>query len=189
MPNWFVAFPIDAGDWFARLPSPPPGTRCFAPEDLHLTIAFLGAVDASRAHAAFAALGREASPACDLVRGRVVPMGASRRPSALSALAELADPADGSLAARLVPVRDAILEAAALPGEGRDPLPHVTLARVTRRARAAERRAALDWVRSCDLRSAIVRVDRVALYTRAADRTARLFDRADERELIVEARP
>jgi 2'-5' RNA ligase len=46
MPNWFIALPVSPLGWFERLvPPPPAGFRAFHPDDLHLTIAFLGAVD------------------------------------------------------------------------------------------------------------------------------------------------
>jgi hypothetical protein len=43
-PNWFVGFPLKAGPWFTGLVADvPSGIRVLHPQDLHLTVAFLGA--------------------------------------------------------------------------------------------------------------------------------------------------
>ena len=42
-PNWFFAFPLD-GAFVLTLPELPPGLRRYHPEDVHLTLAFLGDV-------------------------------------------------------------------------------------------------------------------------------------------------
>ena len=51
-PNWFIATPIAPGRWFDRVSAPPSGIRRFHPEDLHATVAFLGAVREEAARAA-----------------------------------------------------------------------------------------------------------------------------------------
>ena len=64
-----------------------------------------------------------------------------------------------------------------------DPLPHVTLARIQRKASGAQREEALRWAAALDVAGAPLRVDRLALYTWAADRKARLFRLVAERPL------
>src|SRR6187397_318046 len=54
-PNWFFAFPID-GRFVLDLPAPPPALRPFHPDDVHLTLAFLGGCGEEAALAALAAL-------------------------------------------------------------------------------------------------------------------------------------
>jgi 2'-5' RNA ligase len=68
-----------------------------------------------------------------------------------------------------------LLEAAGAPLDTRPPLPHMTIGRVQRRATASERRAALQWAGSIDLRGASFTVTSVALYTWSDDRQERLF--------------
>ncbi len=91
-PNWFVALQVPPLDWFDRLvPPPPEGCRHFHRDDLHLTLAFLGAVDEDAARAGFAALRWPLGPQ-QVTLGRVVPMGSKHRFSALSALLSDARP-------------------------------------------------------------------------------------------------
>ena len=183
MPNWFVAFPVSSVSWFSRLPPPPVGTRVLAAADLHLTVAFLGDVGEARARDAFQGLAPAALESVEILLGHVIPMGNPRRPSALSALVERADTKGRSIAETLTAPRDAILEAAALPIENRAMKPHVTLARLRRRAGAEERQRALTWAGACDLASTRVELDRIGLYTAALDRTERAYDIVESRDL------
>lgn len=53
MANWFIGLPIPSDPWFQTLPEPPANVRPFAAEDLHVSVAFLGRVEAEQASAAF----------------------------------------------------------------------------------------------------------------------------------------
>jgi len=183
MPSWFVAFPVSGVSWFTRLAPPPVGTRVLAAADLHLTVAFLGNVGEARARTAFRGLAPAAIQAFEILLGPIVPMGNPRRPSALSALVERTDREGRSIAELLTAPRDAILEAAALPTETRAMKPHVTLARLRRRAGVDERQSALTWAAACDLASTRIGLDRIGLYTAARDRTERAYDIVESRDL------
>lgn len=179
--NWFVGLPTSLEERVrTALASPPRGVRLFHPEDVHLTVAFLGAVDEAHARAAFVAC--LPFPLAPLVAtlGTVKPLGNPRRPSAIAALV---DEGNAALADALRARRDVALAAADLPPERRDALPHVTLARVGRKASAAEHREALAWARSLDVRGASARIDRIALFTWNEDRAAKLFRIVEERAL------
>ena len=143
MANWFIALPVSAGAWFEALPAPPDAVRPFHPDDLHATVAFLGAVGVSRARRAFDALRDEAIPAREITLGRIVPMGPPKRWSPLSAEVFDAGEARPALADLLTGPRDRGLAAAEGPAENRPMRPHVTVGRVRRRARGAERKAGL----------------------------------------------
>lgn len=77
--------------------------------------------------------------------------------------------------------RETVLSAAGAPEDTRPPLPHMTLARIQRRAKAAERRAALRWAQGIDLRGVTFTAPSVALYTWADDRRERLFQIVEQR--------
>lgn len=184
-PNWFVALPVDPGDWFpARVPDPPPGVRRFAPADLHLTVAFLGPVDEAAARAAWA-LARWEEPPIPVSLGAVVPMGPRRRPSALSAVLvegrEIVERLIGTL-------RGGMFTAAGARPDDRPPLAHLTLARPRRDATDAERARAVAWARQVDLRGTRLTLDALALYTWDEARRDRLFRVVERRALGPTAR-
>lgn len=166
MASWFVGLPVDAGTWFARLPPPPPGVRCFHPDDLHATIAFFGPVDEAAARRGFEALAWELG-ALDVTLGEVVPMGSSRRPSAYSAVLR-----EGreSVEAAMGPARERASAAAGVAPDRRPPKAHVTLARPAKIAGAREREEGLRWASALELGSPRVRLARVVLYGWALDR-------------------
>jgi len=177
--NWFIAFPMQVEG--LQLSEPPRRVRLFADSDLHCTIAFLGSVGEEAARAAWLR-------ALELVRGEplqgtfreVAPLGHPRRPSALAALV-----ARGAerLAAITTSTRAPMLAAAGAPPDERPALPHVTFARIQRRASHAERRAALAWAQSLTVEGARFETDSVALYTWASDRERRLFQIVEKRSL------
>jgi 2'-5' RNA ligase len=177
--NWFVGLPVSPGPWWARLPPVPAGFRRFHPDDLHLTVAFLGPVGEDRARAAFDALAWPLA-AVDVTFGEVVAMGDPRRYSALSALlARGRDEVERAMGTARGPVADA----AGIARERRAPKAHVTLARPRRDAAAAQRAQGLAWARALDLSDAGARLDRVALYGWSEDRRERLFRVVCERSL------
>ena len=154
-------------------PAPPRRLRVFATSDLHVTLGFLGSVEESAARRAWARIAE--FPSFGSVTGAfsgVEPLGHPGKPSALCAM--VGDGRD-SLAAMIVEAREALLCAAGAPEDTRPPLPHMTLARIQRRAKAAERRQALRWAQTIDLRAVTFTAPSVALYTWADDRQERLF--------------
>ena len=89
-PNWFVAFPVHSGPWFSPLfTGLPRGIRQFHPVDLHITVAFLGAVSEEAAQAGFQALPEDLGGAVSATLGRMRGMGNRRRPSAYALTLEV----------------------------------------------------------------------------------------------------
>lgn len=156
-----------------HVPSAPPRVRRFLPSDLHVTLAFLGAVHEAEARTAWALVGGFRSFRC--VTGsfdRVQPLGHPRKPSALCAIV-----ADGRdvLSAMIAEARAPLLAAAGAAEDDRSPLPHMTIARVQRRAKSAERRQALQWAETIDVSQVTFTVASIALYTWSVAREERLF--------------
>ncbi len=171
--NWFIGLPVSPVGWFVeRIGAPPEAVRVFHPDDLHLTVAFLGSCGDEAANAAFELVRAAPASASHATLDSIVPMGNPRRPSALSAVlrAGLADITD-----YLMAHRDRLRAAAGAPVEQRPPRPHCTVARPTRRASPRQRRAAIHWASEIDVADVPVDIGPVSLYTWADDRRVRLF--------------
>jgi len=154
-------------------PAPPARVRVFSTSDLHVTLGFLGSVEESDARRAWDRIGDY--PSFQRVTGSfsgIEPLGHPAKPSALSAMV---DAGREPLAEMIAEARETLLSAAGAPEDTRPPLPHMTLARIQRRANAAERRQALRWAHTIDLRGVTFTAPSVALYTWADDRQERLF--------------
>lgn len=176
-PNWFIGLPVAPGSWFAPVVrSAPSFLRLFHPEDVHITVAFLGACGEQRARQAWSEAEQQLHrrPAAPLVAtlGGLAPMGNPKRPSALSVVLEAgAEP----VAELMGSLREAAWRAAGARPDPRPPLPHITVARPPRRASATQRRSAAEWARAHPPIGARITLDEVALLTWAHDRRVRQF--------------
>ena len=176
-PNWYIAFPVNTAPCFAHIPSPPAKVRAFEDIDRHMTLAFLGAVTESQAHKAFALASVWPVRRGHITLGPVRPMGNPQRFTALSALVIDDTP---ELRNIMFDLRARMLEAAKRPAETRPVLPHVTLARLHRRATREQRAEALRWADGLDLGQPVLPLSRIALYTWHPTRESQLFRIADE---------
>jgi 2'-5' RNA ligase len=173
-PNWFIALPVPAEPWFRErvAAQPPPSVRLFHPDDLHLTIAFLGSVEESAARRAWELASLWRQGAVSVSFGEVVGMGPPAEFSALSALLESgrAEVEEGMRACR-----DPMIAAASARPELHPIKAHVTLGRPRRDARQSGRNAALAWALRLPLRDLTVELSEIALYTWPEDRRERQF--------------
>lgn len=171
-PNWFIAFPFPSSSLpSGTMASLPSGTRAFEPDDLHITVAFLGPVGENRALAAWERLAATAGSPCRTHLGPRAAFGSPRRPSALGLDLDGA-PEDGALTQFLDEWRDRLRADAGLAAENRPVRPHVTLGRPPRRPDTHWPGRLAAWLGGGDDHGDPVVLDRVALYTRA-DRDAR----------------
>ncbi|HEX6273649.1 MAG TPA: 2'-5' RNA ligase family protein [Polyangiaceae bacterium] len=183
-PNWFFAFPVD-GAFLEGLPESPAALRRYHPDDVHMTLAFLGGCGESTALAALGALDvrlREGAFSAFVVSlGPVVPLGRSKGGyTTLSALLELGR---AEATRVLTELRDPLHDIGGVAREKRPAKPHVTIGRVRSRASAEQRAEGLAWAQSLDLRNVRATLDRVALYTWAKERGERRFEIVAERRL------
>jgi 2'-5' RNA ligase len=180
-PNWFVGLPVSTGPWFDELLRDlPDGCRAFHPSDVHLTVAFLGSCGAELAARGWAAIADRHAEAIELELAGLRALGNPRRPSALSLTVKRGH----ERAAQLMGAwRELICRAAEARLDERPPLPHITVARVGRKARGHQRRAALAWAEGTAVPEATVVVDRVALYTWSDERPVRQFRIVHQRRL------
>jgi 2'-5' RNA ligase len=183
-PNFFFAFPID-GKFVLELPPLPSNFRRFHPDDVHLTLAFLGGCGALAAQRALAALEQRLDqtpqPPIDISLAEVVAMGGSRR--SYSALSALLGRGRAEASTCIGGLRDLLTQTASQRSETRPPKPHVSIARPRHRASEADREAGLAWAAALQLRGLSARLDRIALYTWSETRQERLFQIVAERRL------
>lgn len=180
-PNWFIGLPVTAEELPAGvLASIPPGLRRFHADDLHLTLAFLGAVGSDAAHAAWRLAGDIDEGPFRADTGRLAAFGRPGRPSAYGL--ELGAGGD-MVAAFIARWRNPLRAAAGVGAERRDVRPHVTLARPPRRGGRTIRERADAWLAQARPGPATLRLERIALYTRARPGDERLFQRVAEAAL------
>jgi 2'-5' RNA ligase len=164
-----------------HLPPAPRRVRVFARADLHVTLGFLGSVQEVEARRAWMQI--ESFRSFRPVTGSFERVEALGHPKMPSALAALVDEGREAMTEMIAEARGPLLQAADAPPDDRAPLPHMTLARIQRRARSLERREALRWADTIDLRQSRFAAASVALYTWAADRQERLFRMVEQHAL------
>jgi len=155
--------------------------RVFIGADCHVTLGFFGPVPESAARKAWARIGE--FPSFRRVSGSFSGVEALGHPRSASALCAMIDAGREALSEMIAEARAPLLRAAGAPEDSRPPLPHMTFARIQRRAKGAERREALRWAHAIDLRGVTFTADSVALYTWADDRRERLFRVVEEQSL------
>lgn len=181
--NWFVGLPVAAGEWLAPLcAGAPAGLRCLHPDDLHLTVAFLGAVGEERARVAWRVVEEAPLQGGVVVLAGLRAFGNPRRPTALSVEVEGAHTVAHRLIATL---REPLLAAIDAPPDGRPIAPHLTVARPPHKASGALRRAAQRWAEGVAPLGVEVTLDRVALFTASDDRRERKYRAVVSRALAV----
>ncbi len=155
MANWFIALPVEDAEWRRALRKEGPDARWTHPADLHLTLAFLGAVGEQSAHAAWDALGALPPPPRAAQLGRLKRFG-----RALAAEVEAPE-----LVEWMGAHREALLAAAGAKPDPRAPRPHLSVAR-PRRGEALFR-----WAAGYELPRVALDLAPPALFTRS-DRPA-----------------
>lgn len=170
-PNWFIGWPVNPGGWFAPLVRAAPRfLRRFHEDDLHVTLAFLGAVSEERAGRAWALAEALPGGVIEATLERVEGFGNPRAPSAFSLTLR-----GEALVSAISQHRGALFAAADAMADTRPPRPHCTVARPGRAAGGAERAAGLAWARAQAPVNAPVVLEQLALYTWSEDRRERQF--------------
>ena len=143
-PNWFIGVPVPDDQWFESACSVlPAGLQVFHPADLHITVAFLGPVDEKTALSAWDVARKQVLPDQTISLESMEAFGPVDRPSAIAVV-----PSQGKrqLSAFIGAHRDRILLHAGRNRDKYPPRPHVTVARIPRKASAEERAAYVEQV-------------------------------------------
>jgi RNA 2',3'-cyclic 3'-phosphodiesterase len=123
----FVALPLPSAirDRLSMIQTGVPSAKWVDPENLHLTLRFVGEVEDHIGHEVAAALDRVDAPGCDVRLTGVGHFGSSRRPTVLWAGVDRSDPLF-----LLKEKVDSAVRTAGIPPEPGRFRPHVTLARL-----------------------------------------------------------
>jgi len=177
-PNWFVAWPVaGAAEWLATLEAGAPGgLRFLAPEDLHVTLAFLGRYEPGMLKKMTSLL--KGLPLREIAVVAPERLAALPQPRRFSALAfSLAD-GRMEVEAQIAKWRDRLCREAGAKLESRPVFPHFTIARPERRIGEADRDAALEWLEQLPVQSAIkLRLEPPRIYTWASGEAVTRYQR------------
>lgn len=174
MANWFVAFPIPNTDqWIEQLLRDiPPELKPFHPDDVHLTLCFLGTLDTEQQQRLAREIAKIEGHPFDVSLNS---LRALPRPSFITAISFELDRGKEQAAQYIAQWREPLATMVGKKPDPRPPLPHITIARPRRKYGKRAQHVALEWIKSIQPPSVVLRIDRVALYTWAEDRTKRQF--------------
>ncbi len=144
MGNYFIGYAVENALWHdPRRPLPGEGLWWVHPHDLHMTVAFLGAISERKARECFAWAILQGVPPVRGSLGAPIPLG-SRPPA--SAFARPFLNGEKEAKAVLKTLAPPLLEQAGRPPETREPLPHITVLRAQRSASVATQQQILPWL-------------------------------------------
>jgi RNA 2',3'-cyclic 3'-phosphodiesterase len=160
MPRLFTALeiPTEVGQSLAMLRGGLPGARWVDPENYHVTLRFIGDVDATMANDAASVLDGVSRPAFDLRIEGLSSFG-GRKPRAI-----VATVAPTRQLTELQAEHERLMQRVGLEPEGRKFTPHVTLARL----RDASSRDVADYLAARPYRSPQFHVSRFVLFSSRA---------------------
>lgn len=176
-PNWFVGIPVEIPQLQLLLKDLPKTCRGFHPDDLHMTIAFLGALEPDRVEPVKACMASMKATPTSVSLGAVRALPTVQRPSAFCLELEVGR---NQVCQWIQAWRTPLQKIAQARLDTRDPLPHITIARPRRQAGETARRQGLAWLDTLQVPAVTMRVDRLVLYTWAERREQRLFRRVSE---------
>lgn len=172
--NWFVGLPVRTNSgWLDKyLRNVHRCLRAFAPEDIHLTVAFFGRLQTDKPLLIIDAMKQLSATPFLITLGKLRPLPNPRRISAISF--ELSRGQE--IAAELIASwRTGLFEASGSPPDPRPPLAHITIGRPKREATRKELRDLLDWIEKVIPPTDEILIDHAALYTWSDDRKTRQF--------------
>ena len=170
-PNWFIAFPIKAPEeLLERLDPCHTHINAFAPQDLHITASFLGAVSENTARESWTHACSIRPKVLTCKTGDPVLLGPKERPWAVCASI-----VDQQVISTITSLRNPCRKHIGLSPETRPVVAHCTVGAIERDLSSAQRQSAEQWARSLQTSGLVRTLDTVALYTWSEDRERSQF--------------
>lgn len=176
-PNWFVGIPLPLPNLHELLAQLPSSCRGFQAEDLHMTIAFMGAMAPAKRAAVQAMMATLDTKPFLVSLGTTCSLPTPKRPSAFCVAL---DRGHQNVVTLINNWRGPLLEVGGGRPDKRSPLPHVTIARPIRRFGAQAIEEGNAWLARVKIPKTTFLCDRLALYTWADDRRKALFKKVFE---------
>lgn len=148
--------------------------RAYAPEELHVTLAFLGKHDPGLEKKLGLLLRSLAIPGAEVLLGPLIALPQERR---FSAIAWSMGFGVEKLNAVIEKRRARICREVGAKLDTRAPLPHITIARPERKISTEDRDLVLDWMPTCTPPAQRVVLDPPAIYRYAPPGSDRQFER------------
>ncbi len=173
--NWFIAWPVeDADQWLAALAADAPsGIDFLDPADLHVTLAFLAAHDDPAEKKMTGFLRGLPLTGLNVTPGPFVALPQPRR---FSAIAATIDTGRLELEKQINRWMPRFCREAGASIDPRPTLPHLTLARPTRRIRDDERDDVLAWIDDRPLDETPLTLAAPAIYRWAEKSSSRRYE-------------
>ncbi|WP_250632034.1 2'-5' RNA ligase family protein [Rhodoflexus caldus] len=178
-PNWFVALPVRGTETLLETlaATAPPEVRLFAPEDTHLTIAFMGAMPKERAAEVLKIMQKIDFEPFQISLANLIPLPSAKHTSAFS---YKLDQGHWQVVTLMEEWRSALLQAGGAPPDNRPPLPHLTIGRPQRKWGRQGVEQGIRWANNLPPVGFEALIDSVALYTWSDDRRRNQFKIVEE---------
>ncbi|MDH4199323.1 MAG: hypothetical protein OEV66_02995 [Spirochaetia bacterium] len=174
MANWFVAFKIPPEKWFQELVQQlPADLKAFHPEDLHLTIAFLGGLNLHLKSAIFDLLQKFYLDPLTITSSKFLFLPSEKKYSAICLDFRQGFESVGLhdlFMETMHAIRNEILIVAQAEQDMRNFLPHITVARPGRNISSKDRHSMLLKIKQTSIPQIRIRLDTIGLYTWDDDR-------------------
>jgi 2'-5' RNA ligase len=173
MANWFAAFKVESSQWYQDIAAKiPPEIKLFHPDDLHMTISFLGNYNDEKLEDVKKAIESTFFKPFNLYAHRFILLP---KESNFSAFCLEFDSSESGLYLQIEKSRENIYKAAGITPDKKKFIPHVTMGRPPRSTSNSERKKIADFVNKLSNFDVKIYIKSSAIYTWSDNRKEKMF--------------